>query len=324
MPRPRVFVTRRLPGEALSRLDAVSELHIWRHPAPPTPAQLRQECAEAEGLLCLLTDTIDARLIDSAPKLRVISSVSVGLDHVELAPLQARGIPLGHTPHVLTDATADLTMGLMLAACRRIPEAADMIRQGGWTHERRWEPDMLLGRELGDSTLGIIGLGPIGQAVARRAAGFGTRIIGWTPSGRSVTGVASHSFDSVIEQADILSLHLALTPETRHLIDRHTISRMRPGTILVNTARGPLVDQSALLEALDSGHLGTAALDVFEHEPLSADHPFATHPRVLATPHIGSATIRTRIRMAELAVDNLIAGLNGEPMPYCANRPALQ
>lgn len=319
MQRPRVFASRPLPGSALQRLGAEVELQVWEGSRPPTPAELAQACADCEGLLCLLTDRIDQSLLDAAPSLRVISSCSVGVDHVDLSALADRRIPLGHTPHVLTDATADLTLALMLAACRRLPEAEAFVRSGQWTPERRWEPDMLLGRELRDATLGLIGLGPIGQAVARRAQGFGMRILGWTPSGRKVAGVENRSLEELLAEADILSLHLALTPETRHVIHADTFQRMRPEALLINTARGPLVDEAALLQALNSGQIAGAALDVFEAEPIGADHPLLQHPRVLVAPHIGSATASTRARMADMAVDNLLAGLRAEPMPHCAN-----
>ena len=315
----KVFVTRSLPGPALAQLAKVVSLRCWSGPEPITAGQLHEELREAEGLLCLLTDHIDEALLAAAPKLRVVSSCSVGVDHVDVAALTRRRIPLGHTPGVLVEATADLSFALLLATARRIPEAERFVREGQWTSARRWEPELLLGKDLQGATLGLVGLGAIGQAVARRAHGFGLKLIGWTPSGRTVPGVTAASFEEVLAQADIVSLHIALSERTTHLINTAALTRMKPDAILINTARGQLVDEAALIAALRSGQLGAAALDVFEHEPIAADHPLLALPNVVIAPHIGSATLGTRARMAQLAVDNLLAGLNSAEMPHCAN-----
>jgi len=274
---------------------------------------------DAAGLLCLLTDRVDAALLAGAPRLRVISSCSVGLDHVDLAAATARRIPVGHTPGVLTETTADLTLGLLLAAARRIPEADRFVRTGAWTPERRWEPEMLLGRDLYGSTVGLVGLGAIGQAVARRLVGFGCRILGWTRSGRDVPGVEPAELDGLLAAADFVSLHVALTPETRGLLGAERLAAMKPGAILVNAARGGLVDEAALAQALRTGALAAAGLDVFAAEPIDAGSPLLGLDNVVVAPHIGSASIRTRERMAALAVDNLLAGLSGRALPACAN-----
>ena len=317
--QPKVFVTRALPGTALAQLAAATSLRCWPGPLPITAAQLRTELRDAEGLLCLLTDRIDEALLAAAPALRVVSSCSVGVDHVEVAALSRRRIPLGHTPGVLVEATADLTFALLLAAARRLNEAERFVRDGQWTAARRWEPELLLGKDLHGATLGLIGLGAIGQAVARRAQGFGLRVIGWTPSGRSVPGVTAASFEQVLAQSDFISLHLALSAQTTRLINAAALAQMKHDAILINTARGGLVDEAALVVALRTKQLGAAALDVFEQEPLAADHPLLALPNVVIAPHIGSATLGTRSRMAQLAVDNLLAGLQGRPMPHCAN-----
>lgn len=322
--RPKVFVTRALPGPALAQLaDAVS-MRCWSGNVPMTALQLQEEVRDADGLLCMLTDRIDDALLAAAPKLRVVSSCSVGVDHVDVASLSRRRIPLGHTPGVLVEATADLAFALLLAAARRIPEAERFVRAGQWTPERRWEPELLLGKDLHGATLGLIGLGAIGQAVARRAQGFGLKVIGWTPSGRTVPGVTAASFEAVLAQADIVSLHVALNEQTAKMINTAALARMKPDAILINTARGGLVDEAALVVALRSGQLGAAALDVFEHEPIAADHPLLTLPNVVVAPHIGSATLGTRSRMAQLAVDNLLAALRGSAMPHCANPEVYQ
>lgn len=317
--RPKVFVSRALPGPALAQLAAATSLRCWPGPAPITAAQLHEEVRDADGLLCLLTDRIDDALLAAAPKLRVVSSCSVGVDHVDVAALTRRRIPLGHTPGVLVEATADLAFALLLAAARRLPEAERFVREGQWTPERRWEPELLLGKDLHGATLGLIGLGAIGQAVARRAQGFALKVMGWTPSGRTVPGVVAASLEAVLMQADIVSLHIALNAQTSKLINTAALARMKPDAILINTARGGLVDEGALMAALRSGQLGAAGLDVFEHEPMPANHPLLTLPNVVIAPHIGSATLGTRSRMAQLAVDNLLAALNGDAMPHCAN-----
>ena len=317
--RPCVVATRQFPGSALENLAKQVDLTIWEGTGTPGPDELRRLAAPAEGLLCLLTDTIDAALLVACPKLRVISSVSVGLDHVDLAAATAAGIPVGNTPGVLTEATADLAFGLLLAAARRIPEADRFVRQGLWTQSRRWEPDLMLGRELAGATLGLVGLGAIGQAVARRASGFGMERVGWTRSGRAVPGVAPLALGALLEQADFVSIHVALAPETRGLIGPRALARMKPGAILVNTSRGGIVDESALAEALGSGQLAAAALDVFEKEPISGHSPLLAAPNLVVAPHIGSATKTTRERMIALAIRNLQAGLAGAPLPHCAN-----
>jgi glyoxylate reductase len=316
--RPRVFVTRRLPGGVESRLEAATQLRVWPERGAPPRDALLAALRDCEGLLCMLTDRIDSELLAAAPNLRALSSMSVGVDHIDLAAARARGIPVGHTPGVLVDATADLCLALLLAAARRIPESDAFVREGRW---QRWEPDLLLGRELRGSRLGILGLGAIGRAVAERARGFGMRVSGWTRSGRAVPGVEPASFDALLAESDFVSVHVALAPETRGLLGAPELARMKRGAILVNTARGGIVDEDALCDALSSGQLACAALDVFAQEPLPMAHPLLALPRekLVVAPHIGSATLTTRTRMAELAVENLLAGLAGRPLVHCAD-----
>ncbi len=314
-----IYVTHKLPGERIAELGRHCDMACWPGPGLLPSATLHAAVAAADGLVCLLTDRIDAALLAAAPRLRFVSSVSVGLDHVDLAAATARGIPVGHTPGVLVDATADTAVALLLAAARRVAEADAYVRGGHWRPENAWSPDFFLGRDLAGATLGLVGLGAIGQAVARRGAAFGMRVVGWNRSPRNVPGVESLPLAEVLAASDFVSVHVALVPETRGLLDAERLAQMRRGAILINTARGGIVDEAALAEALASGRLGAAGLDVYAREPLPADSPLLSAPNTVLTPHIGSATARTRQRMADLAAANALAALRGERMPHCAN-----
>jgi glyoxylate reductase len=305
MPAVRVYVTRQLPFPALDRLRAAHAVDVWPERLPPPREALLRAAAGADGLLTMLTDRVDAELLDAAPQLRAVANLAVGTDNIDLAAAAERGVAVGSTPDVLTDATADLAFALLLAAARRLPQGAEFVRAGEWV---TWEPAGDLGADVSGATLGIVGWGRIGQAVARRAAGFGMEIVHSRPA----------PLEELLERSDFVSLHVPLTPETRHLIDAAALARMKPTALLVNTARGPVVDQSALADALRAGALAGAALDVTDPEPLPPDDPLLDAPNLLVVPHIGSATVRTRARMAEMAVDNLLAALDGEPMPHPA------
>jgi glyoxylate reductase len=305
----RVFVARRLPGGAVDRLAAEHDVEVWPERLPPPREALLARAPELDGLLPLLTDRIDAELIDAAPSLRAISNYAVGVDNIDVEAATARGIPVGNTPGVLTDTTADLAVALMLGIGRRLVEGDAFVRRGEW---RTWEPDLLLGRDLHEATVGIVGFGRIGQAVARRVEGFDCTVLYSSRSG----GVP---FEELLERSDFVSVHTPLTPETRGLIGDQALRRMKPTAYLVNTARGPVVDTEALTAALHAGEIAGAALDVTDPEPLPADHPLVDAPNLLVLPHLGSATHATRERMADMAVDNLLAGLRGEPMPHQVN-----
>jgi glyoxylate reductase len=302
----RIFVTRALPFPALERLAEAHELDVWEGDLPPGRDALRERLAGADGLLALVTDPVDAELLAACPDLKAIANMAVGTDNIDLVAAAERGIPVGNTPDVLTDATADLAFALLLALARRIPEGAAQVREGRW---RTWEPAEGLGADLTGATLGIVGRGRIGAAVARRAAGFGMEVL--ASSRRS-----GMPLEELLERADFVSLHCPLTPATRHLIGTEALRRMRPEAYLINTARGGVVDQTALRLALIAGEIAGAALDVTDPEPLPADDPLLEAPNLLVVPHIGSATVRTRARMAEMAVENLLAALAGRPMPY--------
>jgi len=302
----KVFVTRRLPFDALDRLREAHEVDEWPGDMPPAPEELRAGVADAEGLLSLVTDRIDTGVLDAAPRLRAIANMAVGTDNIDLEAAAARGIPVGNTPDVLTDATADIALALLLALARRVVTGAAKVRGGEW---RTWEPAGDLGADLAGATLGIVGWGRIGQAVARRAEGFGMEVV---HSSRS-SGIA---LEELLARADFVSLHTPLTEATRRLIDADALARMKPTALLVNTSRGGVVDQGALRDALHAGTIAGAALDVTEPEPLPADDPLLDAPNLLVVPHVGSATVRTRAKMAAMAVDNLLAALDGRPMPH--------
>jgi glyoxylate reductase len=305
----RCFVTRRLPGDALGRLAAEHEVEVWEQELPPPADELRFRTSGVEGLLSLLADPVDATLLESAPTLRAISNYAVGVDNVDLEAATTRGIPVGHTPDVLTETTADLAVALMLAVSRRIVEGDALVRRGEW---RTWGPELFLGHDLHASTVGIVGYGRIGKAVARRVEAFGARVLQSSRSGGTPLG-------ELLSESDFVTVHVPLTPDTRGLIDENALERMKDTAILVNTARGPIVDTDALARALRSGAIAGAALDVTDPEPLPPDHPLLDAPNLVVVPHIGSATHATREAMADMAVDNLLAGLAGERMPHCAN-----
>jgi lactate dehydrogenase-like 2-hydroxyacid dehydrogenase len=312
----RVFVTRNLPGDALDRLREHATVDLWPEDLPPPYEALREHVRDAEGLICLLTDRVDAALLEAAPRLRVISNVAVGYDNIDLAAAAARGLPVGHTPGILTETTADLAFALLLAAARHIVEADRFVRDGRW---QTWDPSLLLGRDLHDATLGIVGYGKIGQAVARRAQGFSMRVLYTARSDR--VDASRHpgepvALDDLLRRSDFVSLHVPLAPQTRHMIGERELRAMKSTAILVNTARGAVVDQPALVRALNEGWIAGAGLDVMEEEPLPPSDALPSAPNVVLLPHIGSASHATRARMASMAVDNCLAGLRGEQLPH--------
>jgi lactate dehydrogenase-like 2-hydroxyacid dehydrogenase len=319
---PLVIVSHTLPESWLAPLGDRGRLLI----GPETTEisglapELREQLDQVEGLLTILTVPVDEELLDRAPKLRVVSNMAVGVDNIDLEACTLRGIPVGHTPGVLTEGTADLSMALLLAVARKLPQASQDARQGRWT---TWEPAGWLGADLDGTTLGIVGLGKIGTAVAERAKGFGLRLVYTNPSPRpeveASLGAIRLSLDELLSQSDFVSLHVPLTAGTRHLMNERTLRLMKPSAILINVARGPVVDSGALYQALSEGWISAAGLDVTDPEPLSADDPLYALPNCLIVPHIGSATANTRRRMAGLACENLLAGLEGRKLPHCAN-----
>jgi glyoxylate reductase len=308
-----VFVSGTLPGEAIVRLrtehDVVQAEDGIRADAFAAVAQ------RVEAIVALLTDRIDEALLARCPKLRVVANVAVGVDNVDLAACKARGVVVTNTPDVLTEATADLAIGLLLDAARRITEGDRLVRAGGFTG---WTPTFMLGARVHGATLGIVGFGRIGRAVARRARGFGMHVL-YTqrsrlaePLERALGATYVASVDDLLAHADFVSLHCPLTAETRHLFGKERLAKMKAGSILVNTARGPIVDESALAHALDKGPLAAAGLDVYEDEP-RVDPALLARPNVVLAPHIGSADAVTRAAMAATAIANAVAVLSGQP-----------
>lgn len=318
--KPKVFVTRKIPEEGLKMVRDFCEAVVWEEDLPPPREVILREIKDAEGILSLLTDKIDAQVMDTAPQLKVISNYAVGYDNINIPAATQRGIVVGNTPEVLTETVADLTMALLLGVARRIPESVKYVRTGQW---KTWGPTLLLGQDLHHATLGLVGVGRIGAAVARRAKGFDMRILYYDVIRREdlekELGLESTDLDTVLKTADFISIHTPLTPDTRQLINRERLRMMKPTAVLVNTARGPIVDNMALYQALRDGVIAGAGLDVTDPEPLPADHPLLTVDNCLVVPHIASASVATRAQMAVMAAQNLIAGLKGEMPPYCVN-----
>ena len=315
----KVFVTHQLPGNRIQTLCQRSDMNVWLGPGLLPAADLRKELVDAHGVVCLLTDHIDRALLESLPKLRFISSMSVGVDHIDLTAATERGIPVGHTPGVLVETTADTTFALLMAASRRVAEADHFIRQGQWRPENAWSPDFFVGKDIAGATLGIVGLGAIGSAVARRAGGFGMQVLGWNRTPRDVPGVEQVALENLLTRSDFVAITVALSDDTRNLINAQRIALMKKDAVLINTARGGIVDEDALARALAGGRLFAAGIDVFAREPVPGDNPLMSLPNVVLTPHIGSATASTRRRMADMAADNALAALAGDPMLHCAN-----
>lgn len=299
----KVHVTRELPGTALDRLRAaVDEVEVWPGIAPPPASTIMASCRDADALISMLTDRVDTTVLDGAPRLRVIANVAVGHDNIDVAACAERGIVVTNTPDVLARTTAELTMALILATTRRLVEASDAVREGAW---QDWHPGWMLGRDLAGSQLGIVGMGAIGNHVARMAAGFEMEVV----HHNRTSGIA---LDELLSTSDVVSLHVPLTDATTALIGARELALMKPTAILINMARGGVVDTSALIASLRDGTIRAAGLDVTPVEPLPTDHELLALPNCIVLPHIGSASVATRERMADLAVDNVLAVLRGD------------
>ncbi|MBA3875974.1 MAG: D-glycerate dehydrogenase [Anaerolinea sp.] len=322
MSRPRVFIARVIPADGLDPVLQACDARVWEDELPPSRTELLRAIEGCDGVLTLLTDRVDDEFLDRAgPQLRVVSNYAVGFDNVDVPACTRRGIPVGNTPGVLTDTTADLAFALLMAAARRLPEGDRYVRASRW---KTWGPMLLLGPDVHGSTLGIVGFGRIGQALARRAMGFGMTIL-YHDVMRADTAVETAygatfvPLDELLARSDFVSLHVNLTPETRHLINAERLRSMKSTAVLVNTSRGPVVDQRALYEALRDGVIFAAALDVTDPEPIATDDPLLTLDNCLVVPHIASASRATRGKMAAMAAANLLAGVRGERLPTPVN-----
>lgn len=323
--RPRLFVTRELPGDAIKRLSSYYSVTVWRDPSPPPKDILISEVKEVDALACLLTDKIDKELLEKADKLRIVAQYAVGYDNIDVAYATEKGIYVTNTPGVLTDSTADLTFALILTAARRIIEAHDYVVKGKWWEEGvAWHPSLMLGIELRGKVLGIVGMGRIGKAVARRAMGFGMNVVYYdrkrlTPEEEKELSVRYVPFEELLSISDIISVHVPLTPETKHMFKLEQFKMMKRTAIFINTSRGSVVKTEDLVKALEEKLIWAAGLDVFEEEPLPKGHPLTTLSNVVLAPHIGSATWEARTAMANAVADNLIAFYRGEIPPNLVN-----
>ncbi|MCZ6841641.1 MAG: D-glycerate dehydrogenase [SAR324 cluster bacterium] len=320
MTKQKVVVCRKPPGPALERLFEQCDVWMWEEDNTVPRELLLEKVRGAEGLYTMLFDQVNQELLDAAPQLKVVSTMAVGVDNIDLAACTARGIPVGHTPIVVTEATADFAMALMLAASRRIFPSAEFVRNKQW---KEWSPTLMIANDVHRKTLGIVGMGRIGQAIARRARGFDMNLLYHArspkPEAERDLGVSYRALDDLLAESDIVILILPLTEETRHMINGETLAKMKPSAYLINSARGPIVDPAALYRALSEGRLAGAALDVTEPEPISADDPLLSLENCLIVPHISTSTWETRAMMTEVSVTNLLNGLQGEPLMHCAN-----
>ena len=318
MNKPKILQPRRWPDAAEHALNEAFDVTVDPQDRPLNAEQMIAAMQSHDAVAVTVTDKLDAEIIAAGAggTCQMIANFGVGVNHIDLAAATAAGIPVGHTPGVLVDSTADLAVGLMIAATRRIAEADRWIRTGQWS--QGWQSDLLLGTDLSQATVGIVGLGPIGEATVKRLRGFGATILGWNRTPKSLEGVEMVDLEDLFRRCDIVSLHTALTPDTLQIASRKRLASMRSGATLINTGRGALVDEEALIEALSSGRL-RAGLDVFESEPLPADHPLFSLDNAVLLPHVGSATFSTRMAMVTRALENLRAGMSGQPLPFCAN-----
>ncbi|MDQ7027842.1 MAG: D-glycerate dehydrogenase [Anaerolineae bacterium] len=322
--KPRVFITRTIPEKALKMIAAACEVIVWDAETPPPRPKLLDELALADGVVSMLTEKIDREALDAAPKLRIISNYAVGYDNVDIEAASERDIPVGNTPGVLTETTADQAFMLLLAAARRLPESIKYVKEGQW---QTWFPLQMLGQEVSGATLGIIGLGRIGYAMTKRAKGFGMKFLyhgGSTIEYVERSGAKKVDLETLLTQSDFISIHAPLNDDTRGMIGAEELKLMKNTAILINTARGGVIQTDALLHALKNNIIASAALDVTDPEPLPSDHPLLALDNCIVVPHLGSATHQTRERMGEIAAENLLLGLRGEHLTHCVNPQVYQ
>lgn len=316
--KPKVYITRRIPNEIVQKLEEVCVVRMWNEEEEPVPYEvLEKEITDVEGLFCLITESIDNELLEKANQLKIVSNMAVGYNNIDIEAAKEKGITVTNTPGVLTETTADLTFALIMATSRRLIESSEYLKKGNW---KTWSPMQLTGQDIYGSTLGIIGLGRIGESVARRAKGFDMDVLYYNrnrkPGVERELGLTYKDMDTLLKESDYVCIMTPYSPETKNLIGQRELSLMKNTSILINTARGGIVDENALYESLKSGTIYAAGLDVFEQEPVSSDHPLLTLPNVVALPHIGSASVKTRMKMAELAADNLMLALQNQTPKY--------
>ena len=317
MSKPKVFITRRIPDSGLDMIYEECEVDLWEQELPPTKEELLQHVRGVDGILSLLSDPIDVEVMGAAGEnLKVISNYAVGFNNIDVQEATKRKIAVGNTPGVLTEATADFAFALMMSAGRRVVEAEKTVQAGKW---KTWGPSILLGVDFSGATLGIIGFGRIGKAMARRATGFGMRILIYDPTAQPMEGIIKVDLDTLYRESDFISIHTPLTPETKDLINAEAFSKMKSTAVLVNTARGEIVDQDALYEALKNRKIFAAGIDVTDPEPLPLDSPLLELDNLIICPHIASASTSTRENMAIIAAGNLLAGLHGNRLPHVVN-----
>jgi glyoxylate reductase len=320
--RPRVFVSRRISEDSLERIVRQTHADIWADEMPPQRDELLRRVEGVDGFLSMVTDRVDDELLERAgPQFKVVSNYGVGVDHIDVAACSRRGVAVGNTPGVLTETTADFALALLMAAARRIAEGYDFVRQDRW---KTWSPSLLNGPDVHHATLGVLGFGRIGREVAKRARGFDMQVLYYarhpaSPEDEARLGARRASLDEVLASSDFVTLHVPLSAETHHLLNRETLGKMKRSAILVNTSRGPVVDPDALYEALRDGVIAGAALDVTEPEPVPGNHKLLSLPNCLIVPHIASASFATRAQMASIATENLLAGIRQAPLPSFVN-----
>ena len=321
MDMPKVFVSRIIPDKGLDMINEVAEAEVWQDEMPPSYEVLLEKVSGVDGLVCLLTDKIDDQLMMAAgDKLKVISQMAVGFDNIDTTAASNRGIGVGHTPGVLTNTTADFAFALLMAASRRVAEGARYVHERRW---KTWGPKLLMGHDVYGATIGVVGGGRIGQAVAQRASGFAMRILCYDPfvdeAAARAFGAEATTLEYLLAESDFVSLHVPLMPDTRHMIGANELKAMKSTCVLINTARGPVVDPQALYQALNDGEISYAALDVTDPEPIPSEDPLLTLDNCLIVPHIASSSIASRTKMSTMVAENLAAGLKGERLPNCAN-----
>ena len=327
MSKPKVFVARKMAPEALAKIAAETEMELWDGELPPPRNVYLEKVRGIDGLLSILTDKIDAEIMDAAPGIKIISNLAVGFDNIDVPAATSRGILVGNTPGVLTETTADFAFALLMAAARRVVSGDKYTRRGDW---KTWGPMILLGYDVHHATLGIIGSGRIGMEMAKRARGFDMKVIYHDvvrrkPEEEAALGLEYvATLEELLSRSDFVTVHVPLTADTRHMISTKEFAAMKPTAVLVNSARGPVVDPKALYEALKSGQIFAAGLDVTEPEPIQMDDPLLTLDNIVIAPHIASGSVATRALMANMAAANLLAGLKGELPPNCVNPEVLQ